>query len=247
MGKLKISVVTVCYNAVNVIEKTIQSVINQTYNNIEYIIVDGASTDGTVDIIRKYENYITKWISEPDKGIYDAMNKGIVLAAGDYINFMNAGDCFSNDKTCQDVQIAINKDNFVSDIYFGDVLRKKGEEIKYAPAEPISVLRYRMPFCHQSCFVKIDVMKHHLYDVDYKIAADFNLFHSLFVHDYLFSHINKTISIYDAENGLSSKRYLQANKEMIKIICHIRYKTWLVDALYVFMWSGLIYFKNLFR
>ena len=84
---LKISIVTVSYNAAETIEQTISSVVNQTYENIEYIIIDGGSTDGTVDIIRKYEDRIAYWVSEPDKGIYDAMNKGIDVATGDYIYF----------------------------------------------------------------------------------------------------------------------------------------------------------------
>ena len=90
----KVTVVTVCYNAVKEIEKTIQSVIGQTYDNVEYIIVDGGSTDGTLDIIRKYSSRITRWVSEPDKGIFDAMNKSARMATGEYINFMNAGDLF---------------------------------------------------------------------------------------------------------------------------------------------------------
>ena len=86
----KISVVTVSYNAVETIEETILSIINQTYDKVEYIIIDGGSTDGTVDIIKKYADHLAYWVSEPDKGIYDAMNKGIDVATGDYINFMNS-------------------------------------------------------------------------------------------------------------------------------------------------------------
>lgn len=103
MNSPKITVVTVCYNAVDTIEKTILSVISQTYNNMEYIIVDGASTDGTVDIVKKYEDRITRWISEPDKGIYDAMNKAIDLATGDWINFINTGDVLYNDTVFSEI------------------------------------------------------------------------------------------------------------------------------------------------
>ena len=92
MNRPTISIITVSYNSKNVIEETILSVINQTYEKIEYIIIDGGSTDGTIDIIKKYENQITHWISEPDFGIYDAMNKGIGLANGNWVNFMNCGD-----------------------------------------------------------------------------------------------------------------------------------------------------------
>lgn len=96
MEKHLISIVTVSYNAAATIEQTILSVINQTYRNIEYIIIDGGSTDGTVEIIKKYANKLAYWVSEPDKGIYDAMNKGIQKAKGEWINFMNAGDILYN-------------------------------------------------------------------------------------------------------------------------------------------------------
>ena len=94
MNSPLISVVTVSYNAVDTIERTILSVLNQTYSDIEYIIIDGGSTDGTVDLIKKYADKITYWVSEPDQGIYDAMNKGIDVATGEWINFMNSGDSF---------------------------------------------------------------------------------------------------------------------------------------------------------
>ena len=116
-----ISIVTVSYNAVLTIEQTILSVINQTYPNVEYIIIDGGSTDGTVDIIKKYEDKIAYWVSEPDKGIYDAMNKGVVVATGEWINFMNAGDIFTDGDVIDKLfhqNIIINRVGIV----FGDTL-----------------------------------------------------------------------------------------------------------------------------
>lgn len=102
-NKLIISIITVVFNGKEHLEETILSVLNQTYDNIEYIIIDGASTDGTLDIIKKYEDKIDYWVSEKDKGIYDAMNKGINLANGEWLNFMNAGDKFYNDDTLEGV------------------------------------------------------------------------------------------------------------------------------------------------
>ena len=102
-NNLLISVVTVSYNAVATIEQTILSVVNQTYPHIEYIIIDGGSTDGTVDVIKKYADRIAYWVSEPDKGIYDAMNKGIKVATGEWINFMNCGDSFYSVSVLSDV------------------------------------------------------------------------------------------------------------------------------------------------
>lgn len=101
MENLKISIITVSYNAAKTIEQTIQSVVNQTYDNIEYIIIDGGSTDGTVDIIKKYEDKIAYWVSEPDKGIYDAMNKGILKASGEYIYFLGADDWLYNESVME--------------------------------------------------------------------------------------------------------------------------------------------------
>ena len=91
------------YNAVTTIETTILSVINKNYSNIEYIVIDGGSIDGTVDIIKKYADKITDWVSEPDKGIYDAMNIGIIVATGEWINFMNTGDTFYNENVFSEI------------------------------------------------------------------------------------------------------------------------------------------------
>ena len=106
----KITIVTISYNIVTYIEKTILSVVNQTYPNIEYIVIDGGSTDGTLDVIKKYSDKITYWVSESDKGIYDAMNKGIDAATGDWINFMNAGDVFYHNNVIDEIIPFLTKD-----------------------------------------------------------------------------------------------------------------------------------------
>ena len=104
----KFSIITVTYNAAKVLEDTIQSIVTQTYKNLEYIIVDGGSTDETLDIIHKYQEHITTVISEPDQGLYDAMNKGIKLATGDYLCFLNAGDGLHEDDTLLQMVHSIN-------------------------------------------------------------------------------------------------------------------------------------------
>jgi len=98
-----ITVITVVLNGEKALEETIKSVISQTYPNVEYIIIDGGSTDGTLDIIKKYEDYIDYWVSEPDKGIYDAMNKGVDLTTGQWINFINAGDRFYDEDLIEEI------------------------------------------------------------------------------------------------------------------------------------------------
>ena len=104
----KFSIITVTYNAAKVLEDTIQSIVTQTYKKLEYIIVDGGSTDETLDIIHKYQEHITTVISEPDQGLYDAMNKGIKLATGDYLCFLNAGDGLHEDDTLLQMVHSIN-------------------------------------------------------------------------------------------------------------------------------------------
>jgi glycosyltransferase involved in cell wall biosynthesis len=127
MNNPLISIITVVYNGVSTLEQTILIVINQTYKNIEYIIIDGGSIDGTVDIIKKYEDKLAYWVSEPDKGIYDAMNKGIDKATGEWINFMNAGDCFNFYNILED-GFQMNISNMINVIYSDTLInrRKKG-------------------------------------------------------------------------------------------------------------------------
>ena len=169
MNNPKITVVTVCFNAVKDIEKTILSVINQTYENIEYLVIDGGSTDGTVDIIKKYEDCITKWIGEPDKGIYDAMNKGIKMATGDRINFMNAGDEFFKSTTLDEVgRVGLDADYVVG-------IAKYPNGRYWIPIKNDFGLKN---VCqggavnHQTSFIRKEIFEGDGYNLDYSIVAD---------------------------------------------------------------------------
>lgn len=170
-----ISVVTVSYNAVATIEQTILSVINQTYENIEYIIIDGGSTDGTIDIIEKYADKIAYWVSEPDNGIYDAMNKGIKVATGKWINFMNAGDRFYDEKTSE--RIFKEKYSDSTKVIYGDVIESDGTNKRLIKAKSLDNFNSNLPFCHQSSFLK---RENRYYDTNLRIAADYKLFRNIY-------------------------------------------------------------------
>ena len=114
------SIITITYNAVRLVEQTLLNVLSQSYPNIEYIVIDGGSTDGTVDIIRRYESGLAYWVSEPDKGIYDAMNKGLQKATGDYVWFINAGDTLCSSDTVQSVVSKLQKRKALPDIIYGE-------------------------------------------------------------------------------------------------------------------------------
>lgn len=200
-----ITVVTVVYNGEKTLEQTIQSVVNQTYDNVEYIIIDGASTDGTLDIVKKYEDKIDYWQSEPDKGIYDAMNKGIGLATGEWINFMNSGDEFYDSNTISD--IFMNK-KISADVLYGSVVLN-GNIVK---PRKISSIKYTLPFCHQSSFLKRCICP--LFKSEYRIIADYIMFLGLYERKSVFKNLDIPISRFD-ENGVSSN-YKKVIAEKIK-------------------------------
>lgn len=200
---MKISVVTVCYNAVSEIEETMLSVLNQTYPGVEYIVIDGGSTDGTVDIIKKYADRLAFWISEPDKGIFDAMNKGALHATGEYINYMNAGDRFFDQNVITDV-IETLPTPVQPDVVYGDWLEKypDGYVISHAKIEN---LKFTMALCHQAIFVKTSIMRSRPFDLTFKFAADFNLLYQLFIENFNFHNSKKYVAIYDHSGQSSSQ------------------------------------------
>ena len=175
-----ISVITVSYNSYKTIPDTINSVVSQTYPNIEYIIIDGGSTDGTIELIESYGKKVTKFISEPDKGIYDAINKGIRLATGDILGILNSDDFFYNNTVIERVVESFKKGNI--DSVFGDVQFvdpvKTSKVVRYYSSKNFKISKFRFGFmpAHPSFYAKRDLFeKLGYYKTDYKIAADFEL------------------------------------------------------------------------
>ncbi len=209
----KITVVTVAYNAAKEIEETILSVTKQDYLNLEYIVIDGASKDGSVDIIRKYENKILLWISEPDKGIYDAMNKGIDKATGDWILFMNAGDYFYSNKVISDVFSSEN-DYSAYDVIYGDA-EFRLKSFSYVIEAMESAPERFMPFSHQAAFTRTTKAKQLKYNTQYKIAADTEFFLRLMKQGSIYKHISTVICSYDAQQGMSVHNEVRRSKELV--------------------------------
>jgi glycosyltransferase involved in cell wall biosynthesis len=196
----KISVITVSLNAAKTLGTTIESVINQTYKNIEYIIIDGASTDNTIDIIKEHESRISFWLSEPDDGIYDAMNKAVQFATGEWIIFMNAGDVFYDNNVCETFCRFIDDD---IDIYYGDSCLD-GKKFINTPKNiyPFFFCMERM-INHQSIFARSKLFKIKKFNTKYRIVADREWLFFLKRKGHKFNHIPLTICIYDS-HGISS-------------------------------------------
>ncbi|MCI0501632.1 MAG: glycosyltransferase [Epsilonproteobacteria bacterium] len=224
-----ISIITVVCNGEKYLEETIRSVINQTYDNVEYIIIDGGSTDGTLDIIRKYEDAIDYWVSEKDDGIYDAMNKGIDVASGEWLNFMNAGDGFFAKNTIEEIEWG----NLDADLVIGDTWLIKENKLLRKIINPYE-LYIRNKICHQSTFIKRSLQE--VFDLEYPILADYKMWLDLFFKrsvKYYFAHF--PIALY-LTGGISNKsnkaEELKLKKEFSQIaylltVCKFQIKAWL--------------------
>ncbi|RRN77731.1 glycosyltransferase [Pseudoxanthomonas sp. SGD-10] len=210
----KLSVITVVYNNVRDIERTILSVIQQTYHNIEYIIIDGASTDGTLNIINNYKEYIHVLVSEPDRGIYDAMNKGINLASGDYLLFMNSGDEIYEPTTVE----RIFNTSYNADIYYGetiminDNLEVLGERRHKVPEHfTWKSFKYGMSISHQAIYVKKNLAG--FYDTErYQLSADIDWILKIAKRASKIVNTKMYVAKY-LVGGMSKKRHLQSLKE----------------------------------
>lgn len=233
---MKISIITVCYNSCKTIEKTFRSIASQNYYNIEYIVVDGGSKDGTLKLIEKYENYIHKWISEPDKGLYDAMNKGIAMATGDYIGILNADDVFNDNYVISKIanfftfnQVDANIANIVQ-INNSDKIVRHYSSKKWRPSK--LAIGFMPP--HPSIFMKKDLFeKYGQYRLDFKIGADYELLTRMFLCNQISWKYLDIVTHRMLIGGVSSsgwKSYIAITKEINKslLLNNIQFSYWKV-------------------
>lgn len=220
LEKMKITVITVCFNAEKTIERTFESVLSQRDHQFEYIVVDGKSNDTTVEIIKKWKNKFEKlgidykWISEEDKGLYDAMNKGVLMASGSWIVYLNADDEFATENT---IPFAKEKLDSKTDILYGDTIfiSKNGAE-NYRSAMQIDTIKKHLPFIPQSAFVKKEVQKEFLFNLNYKIAADYDSFLRMYLSNKRFKQVKFCFSKF-YEGGISNLNEWETYKEDINI------------------------------
>lgn len=204
----KLTIITACYNAEKTIEQTIQSVIKQTYENIEYIIVDGASTDGTMKIVEKYRKHIDKIESKSDKGVYDAFNKGVNISSGQYIYFLNADDYLLHSSVLSEVAKEIEQKEYPVVLYGGVIIQNHATGYVYESLGYVSLLdisKGRM-IPHQAIFTQRDkIIEMGGFDLHYKIAADFLLIAKLYKkYETEFSYFSCLIANY-SDDGISSR------------------------------------------
>ncbi|MEJ5994162.1 glycosyltransferase family 2 protein [Pedobacter sp. Du54] len=216
----KLSVITIVYNNATAIERTMLSVLNQTYGNIEYIVIDGASIDGTKEIIQKYGDCLAQFISEPDKGIYDAMNKGLALATGDYVLFMNSGDEIYAPETVAEVFASAPS----GDIYYGETemfdenWKSLGQRRHRAPEHfDWHSFKLGMNVSHQAIYIKRSLTEP--FNLTYKYSSDI---------DWIIKAAKKSSNIVNTHlyvakylvGGISKKKHLASLKERFKILSH---------------------------
>jgi glycosyltransferase involved in cell wall biosynthesis len=236
-----ITVVTVVRNGEKTLEETILSVINQTYTNVEYIIVDGASTDGTLDIIRKYDDRIDYWMSEPDNGIYYAMNKGIALSTGDYIALLNSDDWYETN-VCQVVVNEINRDRY--EIYYAiaRIINNKSD-ILYLHGSTITDIS-RQSIAHQTCFISKEVYQDNKYSVEYKSASDYDFFSRLALKGVKFKFIETIFVNYRLEGMSDSYRGQLETITIKRKYKYISYTYFIIHKLYLLVMCYIEHFRK---
>lgn len=226
-----ISIITICYNSIRFIERTIQSVLSQDCPGMEYIIIDGGSTDGTKEVIERYADRLKYWCSEPDGGIYDAMNKGAAHASGEWVCFMNSGDEFATPQAVSAMGLGGVADSV--QVVYGDVEMLYSDRSVLRRACPLSTMSYRMPFCHQSAFVRLGLVRRKPFDLKYRIGADYDFFYWAY-HELgaaAFCHVPVCVACCDATDSLSQSNQYALWEEFIRIRSAHKDARWHYDSL----------------
>jgi len=243
MENFKISIITVVYNDEERIVQTLKSVAGQTYVNLEYIIVDGLSKDNTLNVINNSNIKVDKLITEKDKGIYDAMNKGVLNCTGDWVLFLNAGDTFYSENTLTEI---FNFDNLKEfDIIYGrhmwDYVTFKKESIK----RPLELMNKTMPFCHQATFTKREWLRKYPFDLSYSLIADYDFFRKIYYDGAKFFYTPVIIANYLTTGGASSNNLIKVYKENFQITKDINIIIrlfWLFKKVFMYYLSQFIKF-----
>ncbi len=227
----KVSIITTVYNAAGTIEDTILSVLNQTYQNIEYIVVDGGSTDGTLKVLQKYRDQIHRIISERDAGIADGFNKGIALATGEWIGMINADDWYVSHAVETMMQNVAETD----DVCCGDIMLIGGNGYRRSKRSKVGWLNFGMYIMHPTCFVRKEVYQETgLYDTSLKIAMDFDMFLRIKAKGFKIKYVNAIIA-YMRTNGVSSDTRKMHNEELQVMSRHLRGLSFLFSKLFNYM------------
>ncbi|HQD27131.1 glycosyltransferase family 2 protein [Methanoculleus thermophilus] len=219
MNDCKISIITVCFNCEELIDRTIKSVVEQSYTNIQYIIIDGLSSDRTLEIVKKYEKYIEILVSEKDDGIYDAMNKGLKYATGDLVYFLNAGDYLYNSDVLKNIaeRFCADPDN---DIFYGDYIYYDVVDEQRCSSYRTGIQDLiRRGYCHQTTFAKRSTFtKYGGFNTNYKIYADFDwLLRVLIGSGQSMKYIGIPV-VYYLKGGESENQIITNYLERIKVI-----------------------------
>ena len=243
-----LSVITVCYNSSGVLSPTMDSLLSQTWTEFEYLVIDGASTDGTCRLLEEarssflQKNIPFRFTSEPDQGIYDAMNKGVRMARGQWLLFLNAGDLLA----APDVLESIFSVPAHGQIIYGDTLCIYQGRQKLYPALPLDHLQWEMAFCHQSVFVERQLLTEHPYDITYRVCADHHFFLSMYLQGVTFDYRPMPVSIYEIAGYSDQNKWIshQEKKRMQKElgIFHLT-PAWMLREVKFYMKEGV---KRLF-
>lgn len=217
---MKLSIVTVCFNAEKTIKRTIKSILEQTYTGFEWVVVDGKSTDRTNGIIKKYipeferKGIKVNYCSEPDRGIYDAMNKGALMAIGDYLTYMNADDLYYNNDSIE--QVIATLENSSADVIYGDTCFIKNDTQYIEKAKQIKTITYHLPFCPQAAFVKAELQRQLRFDTQFQISADYDFFLRAYLQGKEFQKIDQVVA-YFTFGGTSNENLIKTYKEDVAV------------------------------